>query len=203
MRRFRSNRYTRSFSLSLSLAPTKQGNTFPFDFRSDRNSRAINRTSRESSTVEQIAITECRASAITRASNLDAKRRNETSSRCEAVLIRERERDRRDVSLLLSLSLSLLLIAAFHFSGEKREQKRRDGFRRVGKENSRCAERIIKRQGSITETIRAFRGVKRLLTSDHRRRIVPVGRQHLSPRDAAEFAHSASDGLVEDRRVAY
>lgn len=187
--------------LSLSLAPTKQGNTFPFDFRSDRNSRAINRTSRESSTVEQIAITECRASAITRASNLDAKRRNETSSRCEAVLIRERERDRRDVSLLLSLSL--LLIAAIHFSGEKREQKRRDGFRRVGKENSRCAERIIKRQGSITETIRAFRGVKRLLTSDHRRRIVPVGRQHLSPRDAAEFAHSASDGLVEDRRVAY
>lgn len=102
-----------------------------------------------------------------------------------------------------SLPLSLLLIAAFHFSGEKREQKRRDGFRRVGKENSRCAERIIKRQGSITETIRAFRGVKRLLTSDHRRRIVPVGRQHLSPRDAAEFAHSASDGLVEDRRVAY
>lgn len=202
MRRFRSNRYTRSFSLSLSLAPTKQGNTFPFDFRSDRNSRAINRTSRESSTVEQIAITECRASAITRASNLDAKRRNETSSRCEAVLIRERERDRRDVSLLLSLSLPL---SPSHrrvsFLGR---ETRTEAERRLSTSGKReFEERIIKRQGSITETIRAFRGVKRLLTSDHRRPIVPVGRQHLSPRDAAEFAHSASDGLVEDRRVAY
>lgn len=110
----------------------------------------------------------------------------------------------RCISPSLPLSPSLSFSSPRFISRrEKREQKRRDGFRRVGKENSRCAERIIKRQGSITETIRAFRGVKRLLTSDHRRRIVPVGRQHLSPRDAAEFAHSASDGLVEDRRVAY
>lgn len=101
-------------------------------------------------------------------------------------------------SLPLSLSPSHRRVS---FLGR---ETRTEAERRLSTSGKReFEERIIKRQGSITETIRAFRGVKRLLTSDHRRRIVPVGRQHLSPRDAAEFAHSASDGLVEDRRVAY
>lgn len=101
------------------------------------------------------------------------------------IIIRERKGEKRRAHLSFHL---------FHFSREKRAQKRRrsgEALKR-GKENSRYIERIIKRGGDRSRKLsERFEAFKRLLTSDHRHRIP-------SRRPTTSVSESLAEFTLED-----